>query len=171
MGWHASRAGRPARPAGGSAGDRGVHRISREQAGRSGLPRRIARRQGAEPDEAETAAEEVDSIVARHRDMLSHAPRQGRTHLTSDQDYDKFTRQNDGGQPARGGVMHPEVERLAREHGLYLGPPAGTGRYEVPSAAERERQERRARAGHQGGLFTIQELHRQARRSATSSRR
>ena len=147
------------------ARQREVDRITHEH-GR-GAAGRIARRQGAEPDEAETAAEEVDSIVARHRDMLSHAPRQGRTHLTSDQDYDKFTRQNDGGQPARGGVMHPEVERLAREHGLLVGWSPNTT-YPVPSAAERERQQRRAT--NRRGMFTIQELHRQALRSAASSR-
>jgi hypothetical protein len=138
---------------------------------------RIARRKGAMPDEAETAEEEVDSIVKRHRDMLSHAPREGRAvmHVNSDRyNYDRYGEpivdRITGRQPAKGGVMHPEVERLAREHGLYLGPPAGNERYEVPSARERKRQERRARPGHQAGMFSIEELHRGAMRSALSSR-
>jgi hypothetical protein len=149
------------------ARQREIARIAREH-GR-GAAGRIARRQGAEPDEAETAQEEVDSIVERHRDMLSHAPRQGRTHLSSDEDYDKFGRQNDGGQPARGGVMHPEVERLAREHGLLVGWSPNTT-YPVLSPRERERAERRARPGHQAGLFSIEQMHRKAMRSAASSR-
>jgi len=62
--------------------------------------------------------------------------------------------------------VHPEVERLAREHALYFNDPNTV--YPVPSAAERERQQRRAT--NRRGLFTIQELHRQALRSAAGSR-
>jgi hypothetical protein len=154
------------------ARQREIERISREHLGRGRASDRIARRQGAVPDEAEDAREEVDSIVERHRDMLSHAPRQGRTHLSSDADYDKFGPQNDGGQPARGGVMHPEVERLAREHGLLVGWSPNTT-YPVLTPRERERAERRARPGHQSGLFTIPEMEarrRRGQRSAFSSR-
>jgi hypothetical protein len=151
------------------ARQREIDRISREHIG--SRRDRIARALGAMPSEAETAEEEVDSIVERHRDMLSHEPRQGRTTMTSDREYNRYGEPADritGGQPRKGGVMHPEVERLAREHGLYLGPPAGNETYPVPSAAERERQQRRATTRR--GLFSIQELHRQALRSAAGSR-
>jgi hypothetical protein len=159
------------------ARQREIDRITREHTGRRRASDRIARRQGAMPDEAETAEEEVDSIVERHRDMLSHAPREGRAIVRMNSDRENYNRYGEpvvdritGRQPRRGGVMHPEVERLAREHGLYLGPPAGNETYPVKSAPQHEREEVRARAGHQGGLFSIEQLHRQAMRSALSSR-
>jgi len=133
---------------------------------------RIARAQGAVPSEAETAEEEVRRIVAGNRDMLSEAPRRGRSTLTSDREYDRYGEPADhitAGQPARGGVMHPEVERIAREHGLYLGPPAGNERYPVLTPRERERAERRARPGHQDGLFSIPEMEARRRRGQTSA--
>jgi hypothetical protein len=151
------------------ARQREVERISREHLGLGRSSDRIARKQGAMPDEAELAEEEVARIVAANRHMLSHAPRKGRTTLTSDQEYDRYGEPVDhitGGQPRKGGVMHPESERLAREHGLYFNDPNTV--HPVPSAAERERQQRRAT--NRRGLFSIQELHRQALRSAASSR-
>jgi hypothetical protein len=127
------------------ARQREIDRLTRGH-GRRGLSDRIARRQGAEPDEAEAAEEEVDRIVADHRDMLTHEPaRRGLTHLSTDDDYDKYAEQNDARQPSRGGVLHPEAERIARENGHYFQGANKT--YPVPTAAERERQERRARAG------------------------
>ena len=125
--------------------------------------------ESAMPTEAEVAGEEVARLVRESRGILSDAPRKGRTALTSDREYDRYGEPVDhitGGQPRRGGVVHPEVERLAREHALYFNDPNTV--YPVPSAAERERQQRRAT--NRRGLFTIQELHRQALRSAAGSR-
>ena len=154
------------------ARQREIERISREHLGLGRSSDRIARRQGAMPDEAELAEEEVARIVAANRHMLSYAPRKGRTTLTSDQEYDRYGEPVDhitGGQPAKGGIPHPEVERLAREHGLYLGPPAGNATYPVLSPRERERAERRARPGHQAGLFSIPEMEARRRRGQQSA--
>jgi hypothetical protein len=133
---------------------------------------RIARKQGAMPSEAEVAAEEVDRLVRESRGMLSHEPRQGRTTLTTDEDYDKYAEQNDRRQPARGGVRRdPEVERIAREHGAYFHDPNTV--YPVKTPRQRERAERRARPRHQAGLFSIEQMEarrRRGQRSAFSSR-
>ena len=128
---------------------------------------RIARAQGAVPSEAETAEEEVRRIVAENRHMLSEAPRRGRTALTSDREYDRYGEPADhitAGQPARGGVPHPGVLDIIQRHGLYFGPPAGNETYPVKSAQQREREEVRARHGHQGGLYDIPQWHRGATR-------
>jgi hypothetical protein len=131
--------------------------------------REIARAQGAEPDEAEVNKEEVARIVAAHQDMLTDKPRPGRTTLTSDSDYDKYSDASDCRQPSRGGVMHPEIERLAREHGLYFGPPAGNASYPLKSPQRREAEERRARPGHQPGMFSIPDLDARRRRGQQSA--
>ena len=128
---------------------------------------RIARAQGAVPSEAETAEEEVRRIVAENRHMLSEAPRRGRTTVTSDREYDRYGEPVDhitAGQPARGGVPHPGVLDIIQRHGLYFGPPAGNETYPVKSAQQREREEVRARHGHQGGLYDIPQWHRGATR-------
>ena len=104
----------------------------------------------------------VADIVARNRGMLGDTPRRGQTHVAVIQDEDPA----DGRQPGKGGVLHPEVERIAREHGLYFG--GVNERYPVKSAAQREREERRAHHARPGR--TIEDLHRTAMRSAGSSR-
>ena len=115
----------------------------------------------------------VADIVRRNPGMLADTPRHrgGQTHVSvswEDGGYDKYADQPSTGQPAKGGVLHPEVERIAREHGLYFGGVNET--CPVPSARERERQERRARAGHQGGLYDIPQWHRGATRMMTRPR-
>ena len=123
--------------------------------------RHVSGQQGQELDAR------VADIVRRNPGMLADTPRHrgGQTHVSvswEDGGYDKYADQPSTGQPAKGGVLHPEVERIAREHGLYFGGVNET--CPVPSARERERQERRARAGHQGGLYDIPQWHRGATR-------
>ena len=107
----------------------------------------------------------VADLVRRHPDMLAEQPRRGLTHVTTVEDEDP----TDHAAPRRGAVMHPEVERILRQHGVLLGWDQNTTT-RPKSAAQREAEERRARAGHQAGRFSIQELHRAAMRSAHSSR-
>ena len=106
----------------------------------------------------------VEQIIARNPGVLSREPRRGQTHVAVIQDEDST---QDRRQPDRGGVLHAEVERIAREHGLYFG--GVNERYPVKSAAQREREQRRA-APTRPGAFSIEELHRSAQRSASSSR-
>jgi hypothetical protein len=105
----------------------------------------------------------VLEIIERNPGVLSRAPRRGQQHLSAIEDEDH----TDHRQPSRGGEVHPEVDRLLREHGLLLGLDPNT-RHPAPSARERERAQRRASTRR--GLFSAEELHRQAMRSAASSR-
>jgi hypothetical protein len=107
----------------------------------------------------------VADIVARNRDLLSETPRGPGHRLDVIEDEDC----TDHAAPSRGGVIHPEVDRILRQHGVLVGY-SGNESHPVKSAAQREREERRAEGGRPGGLRTIQELHRAAMRSAHSSR-
>jgi hypothetical protein len=72
-------------------------------------------------------------------------------------------------QPAAGGLMHPEVERILRQHGLLIGWSPNTVT-PVKSAQRREAEEQRARAGHQPGQRSITDLHRGAMRTLGAGR-
>jgi hypothetical protein len=105
----------------------------------------------------------VLEIIERNPGVLSRAPRTGQRHLSAIEDEDH----TDHRQPSRGGEVHPEVDRLLREHGLLLGLDPNT-RHPALSARERERAQRRASTRR--GLAGMEAMHRQALRSATSSR-
>jgi hypothetical protein len=122
--------------------------------------REVDRLSAAPPDDPR-----VLEIIERNPGVLSRAPRTGQRHLSAIEDLGEDP--TDHRQPAAGGVPHPEVERLLREHRLLLGLDPNT-RHPVPSARERERGQRRA-TNRRGG-FDIEQLHRQALRSAASSR-
>jgi hypothetical protein len=77
-------------------------------------------------------------------------------------------------QPAKGGEVHADVKRLieanpdlfAPDHGRE-GEGTGNRSYAPKSAAQREREERRAQAGHGAGQFSIEQLAAGSARSAS----
>lgn len=138
----------------------GVSRTAREHMGEGA---------GLDPRVAEIIARNGDVLSeypARPAPWLGEAGRRGQWHVTVVEDEDDYT---DRRQPSRGGVAHPEVARMLREHGALMGINPNTV-YPVRPAREREAAEQRARPGHQAGLFSMQQLRRGALRSATSSR-
>jgi hypothetical protein len=122
--------------------------------------REVDRLSTATPDDPR-----VLEIIQRNPSILSRAPRRGQQHLSAVEDLGEDP--TDRRAPSRGGDVHPEVDRLLREHGLLLGLDPNTV-HPVKSARERERAQRRASTRR--GLFGTEQLHRQAMRSATSSR-
>ncbi len=132
----------------------------------SHTPTRLALARSSVPAASDDvpAGAKVDDLVDRYPGMLSNAPRRGQTHTAVIKDEDT----RDSRQPGRGGVVHPEVERLLRARNALMGLDPNTV-HPVKSAAERERGERRAQTTRRGGR-SIEELHRSATRSATSSR-
>jgi hypothetical protein len=86
-------------------------------------------------------------IAARNPEIfLAHPSKSGvkvttktRAHSNQLPDYED---PRDTRQPARGGKMHPEVERILRKHGLYFGDMNQS--HPPRSPAQRERGQRRA---------------------------
>jgi hypothetical protein len=89
----------------------------------------------------------ADDIAARNPEIfLAHPSKSGvkvttrtRAHASDLEDYED---PRDTRQPARGGKMHPEVERILRKHGLYFGDMNQS--HPPRSPAQRERGQRRA---------------------------
>jgi hypothetical protein len=106
--------------------------------------RREADRYASQPGDDPRVAD----IVRRNPHMLAEYPQRGRTHVTVVTDEEP----TDHAQPARGGAVHPEVERLLRDHGALLGFDPNT-RHPVNSAARRAREEARARPGHTNARY------------------